>query len=178
MAKPPRPKPINGDWLFRAAAHYLERYASSADNLRRVLRRKIDRRLETHDDPPDDDARAAHAQLIEETLERFAELRLVDDKAFAEAKLRSLRRVGASSRQAAAKLSQKGVDRTTVEDALRDDETSDREAAHRYAKRRRFGPHRMRDRKERRERDIAAMMRAGFALADARAAIDGEPEED
>ena len=41
----------------------------------------------------------------------------------------------------------------------------EREAALAYARRRRLGPFRLRERAERRERDIAAMVRAGFALS-------------
>ncbi|GGE24302.1 hypothetical protein GCM10011390_49640 [Aureimonas endophytica] len=172
-----RQKPVTREWLFRAATYYLERYASSSDNLRRVLRRKIDKRLATHEELPDEDARAAHAAMLEETMARLAELKLLDDRAFAEARLRSLRRGGASARQAAAKLNQKGVDRETIAAVLDEDEASDRAAAHRYAERRRLGPHRLREREERRDRDIAAMLRAGYSLGDAKAAIDGEPDE-
>ncbi|KAB0680059.1 regulatory protein RecX [Aureimonas leprariae] len=176
-ARAVRPKPVTVDWLFRAGAHYLERYASSAENLRRVLARKVERRVATHEEPPDETARAAHAAMIEEALGRFTELKLIDDASFAESKLRSLRRAGASSRQAQAKLAAKGVDRQTVAEVVAGDETSEREAAHRYASRRRLGPHRTREREERRERDVAAMMRAGFGYADAKAAIDGLPDE-
>jgi regulatory protein len=176
--KPARPKPVTAEWLFRAAAHYLERYASSRENLKRVLQRKIDKRIATHDEPPDEEGRAAFAQLVEETLEKFGELKLVDDAAFAESKLRSLRRAGTSTRAAAAKLGAKGVDRETVEATLGRDETDDRTAARRYAERRRLGPHRLRDREARRDRDIAAMVRAGFRYADAKAAVDGAADEE
>jgi regulatory protein len=180
-AKPgaaPKPRPVTEDWLFRAGAHYLERYASSLGNLRRVLVRKVERRVATHAEPPDEAGRAAHAAMIEAALARFAELKLVDDASFAESKLRSLRRAGTSTRQAQMKLAAKGVDRETVAATVAADETSEREAAHRYAKRRRLGPHRTREREERRERDVAAMMRAGFGYADARAAVDGIEDDD
>lgn len=176
--RPSRPKPITADWLFRAGTHYLERYASSTENLRRVLARKVQRRAASHEAPPDEEARTAHAALIEDALARFAELKLVDDASFAESKLRSLRRAGASARQAQAKLAAKGVDRATVAAVVAGDETSERDAAFRYARRRRLGPHRTREREERRERDVAAMMRAGFSYADARAAVDTLPEDE
>lgn len=176
--RPARPKPVTVDWLFRAGAHYMERYATSSGNLRRVLLRKVERRVALHEEPPGEEARVAHAAMVEEALARFTELKLVDDATFAESKLRSLRRAGASSRGAAAKLAAKGVDRETVAAAVAADETSEREAAFRYARRRRLGPHRTREREERRERDVAAMMRAGFGYADARAAVDGLPDED
>ena len=40
--KPPRQ--VTPAYLQRAALAYLERYASSAENLRRVLKRKVDKR--------------------------------------------------------------------------------------------------------------------------------------
>ncbi len=174
----PRPRPVTADWLFRAAAYYLERYASTEGNLRRVLGRKVDRRVRTHDEEPDTETRAAFAAMVDETVAKFVELKLVDDRTFAESRLRTLRRVGTSGRQAAAKLAQKGVGRDTVEAVMAADETDERAAARRYAERRQLGPYRLRDRAERRERDIAAMMRAGFPLALARAAVDGEGLEE
>lgn len=168
-----KPRPITREWLFRAAAHYLERYASSTENLRRVLERKVRRRaLALEADP------GQHRELIEETVAKFIELKLLDDRTFAENRLASLRRRGASSRQAAARLMVKGVGRELVETVLAEDRTSDEDAAIAYARRRRLGPYRLRDRAERRDRDIAAMMRAGFSFPDAAAAIDAEaPDE-
>ena len=170
-----RARPVTPEWLFRAAAHYLGRYASSAENLRRVLERKTARRVaeaEEGEAPGPEECRA----MIEATLARFHELKLLDDDAFAAARLSSLRRGGASLRRIEAKLSEKGVDRETIARTLETDESTDRAAAFAHARRRRLGPHRLRDRAERRERDIAAMMRAGFGLSDARAAIDADAE--
>lgn len=167
------PKPVTAEWLFRAAAHYLERYSSSTENLRRVLERKVMRRCFARAEDP-----APHRALVDETVARFVELKLVDDAAFAEAKRASLRRRGASTRQMAAKLGEKGVRRDLVASVLAADEVTDAEAAKAYAKRRRLGPHRLRERAERRDRDrdVAALMRAGFSFKDAAAAIDGEVE--
>ncbi|MEF2550453.1 RecX family transcriptional regulator [Aurantimonas sp. A2-1-M11] len=171
--QPRPPKPITREWLFRAAAHYLERYSSSTANLRRVLERKVMRRAHARGE----DA-GSFAELIDEIVARFVELKLVDDRAYGEARVLSLRRRGTSTRMVAAKLSEKGVERDLVEELLAADETSDRQAALAYAKRRRLGPYRLRNRAERRDRDVAAMVRAGFGFADAAAAIDGEPDQD
>lgn len=176
-ASRPRPRPVTAEWLFRAGAFYLERYASSSQNLRRILERKVARRLAGRDgEAPDPGDAAAHREMVEATIARFIELKLLDDRSFAEARFSSLRRRGASLRQAGARLSQKGVDRETIDRLAAGDDTGDRRAAFVYARRRRLGPHRARDRAERRDRDIAAMMRAGFSLADARAAIDADPD--
>ncbi|WP_182084993.1 RecX family transcriptional regulator [Aureimonas sp. ME7] len=169
---PKIPRPISREWMFRAAAHYLERYASTEANLRRVLERKVLRRARARGEEPE-----AFAEMIGETVGRFVELKLLDDRSFAESKLASLRRRGTSLRQSAAKLAEKGVDRETVAAVMAGDETDEEEAARRLAKRRRLGPHRLRERAERRDRDVAALMRAGFSYGHAAAAIDREIEE-
>ncbi|ALN72535.1 regulatory protein RecX [Aureimonas sp. AU20] len=171
--EPKPPKPITADWLFRAAAHYLERYAASTAHLKRVLARKVTRRAMLRGE----DA-SAFSGLVDETVARFVELKLLDDRAFAEAKLASLRRRGASRRHSAMKLSEKGVDRETVASVIEADETDEEGAARALAKRRRLGPHRTSGRAERRDKDIAALMRAGFSYSVAMAAIDAEPEPD
>ena len=170
---PKPPRPITREWLFRAAAHYLERYSSSTANLRRVLERKVMRRAHARGE----DA-GAFSNEIDETVAKFVELKLVDDRAYGEARVLSLRRRGTSQRMVAAKLSEKGVERDLVEELLAADETSDRQAAFAYARRRRLGPHRLRNRAERRDRDVAAMVRAGFGFADAVAAIDDLPDRE
>lgn len=172
--RPAKPRPVNAEWLMRAAVYYLERYASSSENLRRVLRRKVERRARALGE----DA-GQHEPLIDATLVRLAELGLLDDQAFASARLSSLRRRGTSRRMAAAKLKEKGVSREIVAATLEADETGEAEAAAAYARRRRFGPHRSPGRTDRRDKEVAAMVRAGFSLRLAAAAVDGtlEPDE-
>lgn len=169
--KPKPPRPVTREWLFRAAGHYLERYASTEANLRRVLERKVMRRAHARGEEA-----GPFEPLIVETVARFVDLKLLDDRSFAEAKLASLRRRGTSLRQSAAKLAEKGVDRETVAAVMEGDETDEAEAARRLAKRRRLGPHRLRERAERRDRDVAALMRAGFSYTHAAAAIDADPD--
>lgn len=173
-AKPPArkpPRPVSREWMFRAAAYYLERYASTTANLRRVLERKVMRRCRERGEDP-----SVHADLITQTVDSFVELKLLDDRQFAEGRLATLRRRGASKRQTAMKLSEKGVDRDTIAAVMEADTTDEPAAARALAKRRRLGPHRLRERAERRDRDVAALMRAGFSFRDAVAAIDGTGE--
>ncbi len=118
-----------------------------------------------------------HKALIDAVTERFSELGFLDDRGFAEAKLRSMRRKGVSGRIAEARLAEKGVERAVIEAVAAEDETTEEEAAHAYAKRRRLGPWRLRDRVDRRERDIAAMMRAGFPYGLAVDVVDGGADD-
>lgn len=165
------PRPVTRDYLFRAAVHYLERYASSSGNLRRVLERKIMRRARERGEDAGE-----FLPFIDDTLAKLLELKLIDDAAFAQAKVASLRRRGTSRRQLFAKLGQKGVDRETLQAAVDGDETREADAALAHARRRRLGPFRSERRDEKRERDVAAMVRAGFSFALAAATIDGTGE--
>ena len=91
----------------------------------------------------------------------------------------SLGRAGRSRRAIADRLRAKGVAPAAIEAALAglDEERpeGDRAAAIALARRRRLGPFRApAQRVERRQRDIAALARAGFALALARRVIEAE----
>ncbi len=168
-------RPITPAYLERAALYYLERYGASAEMVRRVLRRRVETRCRLRGEAPDD-----FSEMIEAVVARALGAGLVDDAAFAAAKVRSLRRRGGSARAIGAKLAAKGVDRETVGAVLAEQEDgSEDEAALAYAKRRRLGPFRPpAARAAARERDLAAMARAGFALALARRVIDAETEDE
>ena len=165
----PKPKPVTAEWLMRAAAYYIERYASSTGNLRKVLRRKVMRRALALGEAPEQ-----YESLVESTVVRMTELGLLDDRAYAAARVSSLRRRGTSTTMTKAKLIGKGLSREIVDETLSRDETEEAAAAAAYARRRRFGPHRNPDRGDRRDKEIAAMVRAGFAMRLAVAAVDGQ----
>jgi regulatory protein len=165
-----RTKPVTATYLERAAVAYLERWGSSSANLRRVLVRKATRRGGT---PPDADVLAA----IEETVAKAIRSGLVDDRAYAQSKLRGLLSRGASARTAGAKLAAKGLDRGTVAEALREAAPDEFAQARRYAERRRLGPWRSAPDTGRREKDLAVLARAGFSYRAAVAAIDGGKEQ-
>ncbi|TVR09253.1 MAG: regulatory protein RecX [Salinarimonadaceae bacterium] len=185
-------RPVTLTWLQRAALHYLERYASSSENLRRVLARKVERRLRERDEPLGEDEQAAARALVDAVVELALAGGYVDDARYAQAKVASLRRKGGSRRAIAARLHARGLDRETIGRALREHETqeahsadgagcepdAERVAARAYARRRRLGPFRPVGRAERRDRDVAAMVRAGFGYEVAREAIDGERVEE
>ena len=166
MAPPRRPKPVTAEALEASALFYLERFASSSANLRRVLMRRVRRSAEL----PGTDAEAGK-RLVDALIERFLRTGLLDDRAYAEAKSASLHRRGASSRAIAARLADKGVERTLIETVLRDpdDETrpgGDLAAAAALVRRRRLGPYRdPAAREQYRQKDLGALARAGFGQA-------------
>lgn len=172
MRQPPIRRPYGRAGLERAALHYLDRYASSADNLRRVLARKaLARQEERRDLAPET------AAMIEDVVAATIRSGLVDDARFADMKVASLLRRGASPRAVRQRLRQKGVDDATAASALAEAEPDEAALARRHAERRRLGPFRTTPDPERRDRDLASLMRAGFSLAAARAALADEAPE-
>lgn len=169
--KPPRK--VTPAYLQRAAMAYLERYSSSAENLRRVLRRKVDKRCHLRGEDPSE-----FQDLIDEVVAKSLRIGLIDDTRYTEARVATLRRRGGSARAIQAKLSAKGVDRSTIAAVLEGGEEEDEEkAAHALARRRKLGPYRPGERTPYRDKDLASLARAGFRFDVARRIIDGEREE-
>ncbi len=182
------PKKATLERLERAALHYLERFASSSENLRRVLMRRVARSAQFHGAGAGNDAEASGAAAIDDIIQRFLRAGLLDDRAYAAARAASLHRRGASLRAIRLKLSQKGVDAETADaalDTLRQTLAAeadpgadpDLQAALNYARRRRLGPFRSKDRTEHRDRDLAALGRQGFSYDIARRIIEAEDPE-
>ena len=145
--------------LENVALHYLQRYAATRANLRRVLTNRI--RRATKDKP---ELGPAALALVEPLLDRYTAAGLLNDKLYAEAKTASLRRRGASARGIANKLAQKGVDAKTIRVTVVSDQASELEAARELCRRKKLGVHRTRaDADPQRPRkDMAVLARAGF----------------
>jgi regulatory protein len=171
VRKPPRK--VTEAYLQRAAMAYLERYSSSAENLRRVLRRKVDKRCRLRGEDP-----AEFHDMIDEVVAKSLRIGLIDDSRYAEARVATLRRRGGSARAIQAKLSAKGVDRNTIAAALEGEEGDEEQAARAFARRRKLGPFRPGERAPYRDKDLAAMARAGFRFDVARRIIEGGQDEE
>jgi regulatory protein len=160
--------PLDLEALERFALSYAERYATTQSKLAAYLRRKVRERGWGGDGEPP----------IALLVERLAELRYVDDRAFAEARAASLTRRGYGERRVGQALLAAGV---SEDDAAPARERMKEEALHaalRFAERRRIGPWAEApvDR-ARREKAIAAMLRAGHPLDLARRVVDARPGE-
>lgn len=172
------PRKVTPKYLENAALFYLQRFATSAENLRRVLMRKVERSARFHGTDP-----AEGAQWVEALIARFVSSQLLDDALYAESRAQSLRRRGASGRTIQLSLRQKGVEGEIIDTALaaadESEEKPELAAAARLARKRRLGPYRPSEaRRESRERDLAALARAGFSYDVALAVIDAEGQED
>ncbi len=180
-ARKPRrgPKQATPAYLERAALFYLERYASSAENLRRVLLRKVRRSAAAHGTDP-----AEGAAAVDALVARFLDAGLLDDTLYACGQALSLARRGAPARAIALKLKQRGVAEEQIAYALeaRSEEAADPDlaAALIYARRRRLGPFRAEPatRAENRQKDLSAMARKGFAPDLCLKVVDAEDPED
>ncbi|WP_417668574.1 regulatory protein RecX [Roseibium sp.] len=161
------------DRLTRQAVYYLERYSSSVANLRRVLQRKIARAARANDLDE-----SQFSQMLEDVIAKCERAGMVNDTSYAEVKVASQRRRGYSRRQITAKLRTKGVSAQVLEQIFAKDETSDEQAAVRLAQRKRIGPWRTRgDRESYRDKDMAALCRAGFSFDLARRIVTGDADD-
>ena len=160
--------------IENAALAYLGRFATSGENLRRVLMRKVERSARAHGTE-----RAEGAAIVDALIGRLTRSGLLDDLTYAEGRALPMHRRGASARAIRLKLRQKGVADELVEDALarlaRESPEPELAAALRLAERRRLGPYRAAAaRPAMREKDLAALARAGFDYDMARRIIEAE----
>jgi len=166
-------RPLEPAMLEKWALGYLERFASSAENLRRVLRRRVRRRVRG-----DDETLRAADGLIDALVIRYRDTGLIDDAAYAAGRARTRLARGQSLRRIAAGLMAKGVgaeDRAAALQALRETVANpDLAAACAFARRRRLGPFRPKSFRQGppdRGRELAAFARAGFARREAEAVL-------
>lgn len=172
------PKKATARHLENVALWYLQRFAASAESLRRVLLRRVERSARAHGTDPGEGA-----ALVEDIVARFRASGLIDDRVYAEGRARSLHRRGVSTRGIAARLRAKGVNAADIDAALAalgDGALEpDLAAAIAYARRRRIGPYRPpADREAMRARDLAALARQGFGYEVARRVVEaGDVDE-
>ncbi|MBN1206887.1 MAG: RecX family transcriptional regulator [Myxococcaceae bacterium] len=170
-----QPRKASPRYLENAALHYLKRYAATVSQLKRVLARKVDRSLRFHGGD-----RAEALGWVDALADKLIRNGLINDQAYAEQKAQSLRASGRSARVIAQKLRMKGVASDVVARELAEATAAVPEdaAARIWARKKRLGPYRRdaRTREENRQRDLAALARAGFSFSTAKKIIDEAPE--
>lgn len=148
------PKPLDAAALERLALRYVERYATTRARLRQYLARKL----------REGGWEGADAPEIDSLAERMAELRYVDDRAFAENKAAAMGRRGLGTRRVEQALRHAGVEAPDVEAVTVVDGDEALESALRFAKRRRIGPFSAAPAEpELVRKQVAAMVRAGHS---------------
>lgn len=140
--------------------YYLKRFESSVDNLRTVLKRRVDA-YAYHDKAFD--RNEAYA-WIEEVVEDFERYGYLNDERYAEMKIKSYMSAGKSPRYIFGKLREKGVDEGIINGLMDVQDYDPLEAALKLAKKKKIGPFCEDEtmRLERRSKDLAILVRAGF----------------
>ncbi len=154
--------------------HYLSRFASSTQNFKDVLWRKVERR-----GLADGVERSDAEGWIDAIAARFTALGLLDDVTFAQARASSLQRRGRPGTVIRQTLVAKGVSAEIAADAVATiqagSEEPDLDAAIAFARRKRLGSYGTGDASaDRRRKELAAFARAGFSYQLARRVLDGE----
>lgn len=162
-------KTVNERRLMNVALFHLRRFSPSQASMRRVLQRRVHRW--TRDGATVEGDLEA---LLTRVLERLTTSGYLDDERLALAKVSSLRRAGTSARGIGLKLRRAGLASEHVSRARASEPMSDTEAVWIWARRKRLGVYRTTQRLERREKDLAALVRAGFSFRDARAVVDAK----
>jgi regulatory protein len=160
--------PLDPASLEQTALRYVGRYAVTRARLRAYLARKLrERGWDAAGEPP-----------VEAIVARCAELRYVDDTAFAVARSAALGRRGYGARRVDQALAAAGIEENDAAPAREQARAEAWASALRFVERRRLGPFGAvpLERPER-EKALAAMMRAGHPLRIARRLIEAAPGE-
>ena len=160
-------KPLTAEALNWFALRYVERYATTREKLRKYLSGKLRER-----------GWAEEGQApIDALVDRFVELRYVDDRSYGETKAKSLERRGYGVRRVDQALMAAGIEADVREDIR--SEVDEGEAALAYARRKRIGPFAAEPPgPELRQKQFAAMVRAGHPFDRVRAILGAETEAD
>lgn len=176
------PRKMTQERLSNIARFHMERYSCSAGHLRTVLIRRVDRALRAHGGD-----RAEALAWVDGAVQTLQRAGVLDDAKFALALATSLRRKGRAPARIQMALLAKGVPRdiaarAVAESAGPDDAEDAYARALSYIRRRRLGPFRPKQRTKlspldlRRlaQKDLAAVVRAGFAIEIARRVLAAE----
>ena len=162
------PRPLDETRLKDLALGYVARFATSAGKLEAYLRRKLRERGWDGEGEPD----------VAALVARYVALGYIDDAAYARARSNDLLRRGYGPGRVGQALYQAGIDERTRED-VGASAADAREAALHMARKRRFGPFALEPADPaRREKQLAAMIRAGHGFAEARAVLDMASEDE
>jgi regulatory protein len=170
MSRPRRPlTPLDRAALERLALRYVERYATTRARLATYLKRKIRER------GWEDTVSADPAGLAE----KLAGLGYIDDRAFAESRATAMGRRGLGARRVSQALWHAGIEAEDAEAVAPMIEAEVTASAIEFARRRRIGPYaREAPEPKVRERQVAAMVRAGHAPSLAWTIVRMAPGED
>ena len=168
-------KRITPRYLYNSGLYYLQRYPASTHHFRTVMIRKIKRSCQAHPDQNMDDS----IQDLEDVIEKFSDLGLLNDDLYTQGMVNSLRRSGKSKTAIMTKLRTKGLPDDLVlhhlnqYDKKRLDQThsAEMEEALTFARKKKIGPYKIDNNTDKGAMDsqivykksLAQMARAGFS---------------
>ncbi len=160
------PKPLNSVRLKDLALAYVARFSTSSAKLETYLKRKLRER------GWDDGAEGSAEPDIAALCARYVELGYIDDAMYAKSKAGGLLNRGYGARRVSQALYAAGIEED-LREQVAPDAFHRREALQIMVRKRRFGPYyQARDGAElqpdRREKQIAALLRAGHGFTDIR----------
>ena len=159
------PRAVSAASIENAALYYMERYATSSENLRQILERKIMRAASYHDTNIE-----ACTQLVDNLIQRYLENGILNDETYASTQAANMNRRGKSLRAIRFRLRKKALPIEIIDKAVKaltnEIGFPDLIAAIAYAKKRQLGPYR---RKTCTPADInkelRALARSGFSYS-------------
>ena len=178
---PKVPRKITPTYLHNAGLYYLQRFASSTGQFRRVMSRKIEKSCRAHPEQTIEECQ----KLLDIVVESFQRSGLLNDELYATGAIRSLRQRGLSARAIMAKMTIKGVPAELIQKTLSEIDSytegdANLIAAVRLSRRRRIGPFLTPGREideQSQNRHLAAMARAGFDFPTAQRVLKMGKEE-
>ena len=173
------PKKITETYLHNSALYYLQRFAASSAQFRKVMQRKIDLSCRHHTDQNPEDCQV----LLDKLVTRFQENGLLNDGTYARGMVITLRRRGMSERAIFMKLQNKGLSEAQIKGAVEDFNTenetntaeSEYRAALKLARKKRVGPYAVAEFEY--DRALSAFARAGFSFDVARRVLGMTPDD-
>ena len=159
------PRIVNTTTIENSALFYIERYATSSENLRQVLKRKIIRASKYHNTDIN-----ACIQHIGDLIQRYLKNGILNDEVYAQAQATSMNRRGKSLRAIRSRLRQKLLSDENIEKAIgvltKEYESPDLSAAITYARKRRLGPFRKNaSNRNSLNKELASLARSGFSYS-------------
>ncbi len=166
------PKKITEKYLYNSGLAYLQRFPASVPHFRRIMGRKIDRSCKHHQEQDREEC----TKMLESAIATFVRQGLLNDDAYVQGMVTSLRRRGLSRQAILSKLQQKGLSQESILKTLqaydedRGDTNPDLTAAVRLARRKKLGC--FRSKEENLDREMSALARAGFGFDIARKVLE------
>ncbi len=172
--EPKKRKKITRSYLENAGAYYLERFSASISQFKHVMARKIDKSCKDH---PEQN-KAECLTLLDEIVKKFIDLGYLDDERYARSLLNMLQQKGLSRTRILGTLRIKGIDAELVQQIMPEPNAEqDRQAALKWAKKKRLGPFTLRPRDNDMQRGLGSLARAGFGYDIATWVMSLSPDE-